>query len=103
MTSSAQAEANRRNAQNSTGPKTQEGKAASRLNALKHGLTAKQLVLFDETDAQTAPPDDVARARLDLTRDTAQQRGLARAIAGDQSDSVSRIDGEIEIAEQRPR
>ena len=50
MTSDAKRQANRRNAQNSTGPKTAEGKAASSLNALKHGLTSKQLILFDETE-----------------------------------------------------
>ena len=49
MTTQAQIEANRRNAQKSTGPKTDEGKAASSRNALKHGLTAQQLILFDET------------------------------------------------------
>ena len=38
MTSPKKAEANRRNALNSTGPRTPEGKAAVRLNALKHGL-----------------------------------------------------------------
>jgi len=50
MTSDAKRDANRRNAQHSTGPKTPEGKAASRLNALRHGLTSKQLILFDETE-----------------------------------------------------
>ena len=50
MTSDAKRDANRRNAQRSTGPKTPAGKANSRLNALKHGLTAKQLILFDETE-----------------------------------------------------
>jgi hypothetical protein len=48
MTSELQIEANRRNAQLSTGPKTPEGRAVSRMNALKHGLTAQQIVLFDE-------------------------------------------------------
>jgi hypothetical protein len=38
-------EANRRNAQKSTGPKTVNGKVASKLNALKHGLLAKTVVV----------------------------------------------------------
>lgn len=46
--SALQIAANRRNALKSTGPQTRSGKAASRMNALKHGLTAEQVVLFDE-------------------------------------------------------
>ena len=45
MTSPARIEANRMNALRSTGPKTPEGKAASRLNALSHGMTAATAVL----------------------------------------------------------
>jgi len=41
----AQIEANRRNAQLSTGPKTPEGKAASSLNATKYGILARQLII----------------------------------------------------------
>ena len=38
-------EANRRNAEKSTGPKTANGKAVSKLNALKHGLLAQSVVV----------------------------------------------------------
>ena len=44
MTSFRQIEANRRNAQNSTGPKTEEGKQRSRCNAVRHGLTAETVI-----------------------------------------------------------
>jgi hypothetical protein len=40
-----QMEANRRNAKRSAGPRTSEGKATSRLNALKHGLLSETLVV----------------------------------------------------------
>ena len=42
------AEINRRNAQKSTGPRTPEGKNRSRFNAVKHGMTARTLVLPGE-------------------------------------------------------
>ena len=42
MTSDKKVQANRRNALKSTGPNTPEGKAAVRLNALKHGLLSKR-------------------------------------------------------------
>ena len=42
MATELQIEANRHNAQLSMGPKTERGKEASRMNALKHGLTAQQ-------------------------------------------------------------
>src|SRR5215468_7594764 len=51
MTSNLQIEANRRNAQRSTGPRTAEGRRLSRMNALKHGLTAQHVTVFDETEA----------------------------------------------------
>jgi hypothetical protein len=47
-TTQKQHDANRRNAMKSTGPKTVEGRNLSKLNALKHGLTAAQIVIFDE-------------------------------------------------------
>src|SRR5207244_1597265 len=48
MATIKQIEANRRNALQSTGPKTPEGKAAVRLNALRHGLRARTVVLPGE-------------------------------------------------------
>src|SRR5215472_4611697 len=44
MTSYRQIEGNRRNALKSTGPKSEEGKQASRCNALRHGLTAETVI-----------------------------------------------------------
>src|SRR5215467_1741355 len=51
-TSVRQIEANRRNALHSTGPTTAEGKHASRLNALKHGLRAKEVVIPGQEDPE---------------------------------------------------
>jgi hypothetical protein len=44
MTSFRQLQANRRNALRSTGPRTQQGKQQSRLNAVRHGLTAETVI-----------------------------------------------------------
>jgi hypothetical protein len=44
MASPAQIAANRQNALKSTGPRTKEGKARARLNALTHGFTARTVV-----------------------------------------------------------
>jgi hypothetical protein len=51
MSTPAQAAANLANAQQSTGPRTEAGKAASSRNALKHGLTAKTVLLPGEDEA----------------------------------------------------
>jgi hypothetical protein len=55
MATDAQITANQRNAQNSTGPKTEAGKKRSRFNALKHGMQAKIPVLpGDDEEAMKA-------------------------------------------------
>jgi len=52
MPSKRQIEANKKNAQLSTGPRTPEGRAAIRLNGVKHGLTAQTLVLPGESKTE---------------------------------------------------
>ena len=51
MTTDKQIEANRRNAEKSTGPRSEEGKARSSMNAIKHGLRAEQPVILGENPA----------------------------------------------------
>jgi hypothetical protein len=52
MSTTAQIEANRINAQSSTGPTSADGKAKSSLNALSHGFYSKHLLLPDEDPAE---------------------------------------------------
>ena len=54
MTTEAKIRANRANAQKSTGPKTEAGKARSRLNALKHGKRSRTVA------APVLPQEDAA-------------------------------------------
>ena len=51
--SPAKLAANRRNGQQSKGPKTEEGKSRSRWNALKHGVLSQRLVVLNDNDGQT--------------------------------------------------
>lgn len=61
--SRAQFEANRANAQFSTGPKTPEGKAAVALNAVKTGLTGRTVLLpGDDLEAYNAAAGRIRRA-----------------------------------------
>ena len=48
VTSERQKTANQANARHSTGPKTRKGKAVVRLNALRHGLLTRDVVLPGE-------------------------------------------------------
>jgi hypothetical protein len=51
VTTSARAEASRRNGARSRGPKTPEGKARAAQNALKHGLRAEKFLVLPDEDA----------------------------------------------------
>jgi hypothetical protein len=62
VTSELQIEANRRNARLSTGPRTERGRRISSMNALRHGLTAQHVTVFDETE------EDFRRFHRELMR-----------------------------------
>ena len=53
-TTEKQKEANRRNAQKSSGPRTTQGKRNSCFNAVSHGLTARSVLLPGEDPAELA-------------------------------------------------
>jgi hypothetical protein len=74
MTSIRQSEANRRNARLSTGPVTDEGKKRSRLNAVRHGLTAETVIDALE-DAQ-----DYAAFEMAVTADYDAQMAVEREL-----------------------
>jgi hypothetical protein len=70
--SHAQVEANRKNALSSTGPRTTDGKAKSRANSLKHGLTGAGIVLptedAEELDARFATLESEMKPRNEIAR-----------------------------------
>lgn len=65
MTSEAQIAANRRNAEKSTGPRTEDGKAKVARNALRHGLRAEKVMTFDEKSADFETFLDEQRAAFE--------------------------------------
>ena len=65
MASAAQIEANRRNAQKSSGPKTEKGKARVRCNAFKHGMTARTIM----PGLTHEDPDELREKTLRLIND----------------------------------
>jgi len=74
MTSFRQIEANRRNAQLSTGPLTEEGKKQSRQNAVRHGLTAETVIdALEDTE-------DYAAFEMAVTADYDAQSAIEREL-----------------------
>jgi len=65
MATKAQTKANQQNAQKSTGPQTDEGKATVSQNAIKHGLFAAEAVIKGEDPAEYQAYHDQFLAELD--------------------------------------
>jgi hypothetical protein len=78
-TSQAQLDANRKNAQLSTGPSTPAGKAKSALNAVKTGLTGRTVLL--PTDDAAAYETHVQRFIKDLQPAGPREHALAQSLA----------------------
>ena len=74
MTSLKQIEAKRRNAENSTGPRSDAGKQRSSRNAVRHGLTAETIIepledaedygAFEEAIAASFDPETAVEREL---------------------------------------
>ena len=79
MTSLRQIESNRRNAQKSTGPKTDDGKARASRSAVRHGLTAETVIkLLEDPDDYRAFEQAVT---ADYDAETAVERELVLRLA----------------------
>ena len=65
MATHKQTEANRRNAQKSTGPRTPNGKAHAAMNNLKHGIYAESEIIPGEDLSQRQALEEAYMARFD--------------------------------------
>lgn len=83
--------ANRANAQKSTGPRTDAGKAVSRRNAAKHFMTGDGIVLPAEMDDQIEREIAAVAARLAPVDDYDWRLVREAAVAGVRFDRVAQI------------
>jgi hypothetical protein len=92
MISQKQLEANRRNAQRSTGPRTEEGKRVSALNARRHNLTGQVTAM---TDADRIMHDAFSAAIVEsLAPEGAMETQLAQRVATDSWRGECRSNGQ---------
>jgi hypothetical protein len=106
MSTLKQIQANRQNAQKSTGPRSVEGKAASRFNALESGTDAKSQVLPDEDPDQleallteyrerfsTAAPE--RRLFVDTLVNSEWLKGLQRLEAAERTEEAEQTESAV--------
>ncbi len=92
MATTAQIAANRRNAAKSTGPKSDQGKARARLNALRHGANARIAIpVLPQED-----PKELAERILQWTFELVPRNDVERTLVG----HAVRIDWQIDRAER---
>jgi hypothetical protein len=93
MATAKQIDANRRNAQKSTGPKTEEGRDRVRRNALKHGMTARTVLPQEDPRLQDE--------RIDLyTGDLQPRNALELDVSSSQRGYPLRREGAPKSAKQ---
>jgi len=88
--SQAKIDANRRNAQRSTGPKSVEGKAASRANALTHGCCAQVIGIPGDDPSILAQRETLWQADLNPSGRAAQAYLIHQAVR--RSGRLDRLD-----------
>jgi hypothetical protein len=81
MATAAQIQANRRNAQNSCGPKTNKGKSRSRCNSLRHGLAAVTILPVLPQEDPKKLEELIQNLESDLQPQTADERILVQQAA----------------------
>ena len=64
MATAAQVSANRENAQKSTGPRTEEGKARSSKNATRHGFNSKEFIVGENQQEEFASLSESLRQQV---------------------------------------
>ncbi len=105
MTSTARIRANRENAKRSTGPKSEAGKAAACLNAVKHGMCAQKGVLAHENaeaferfrgEIRSLAPEGADHVGVELAADAAAS-SAARLIRCDKV-ALERIEQRVRHA-----